>query len=73
MLPIRGDGNAIFNTIKPNIHKDFGFSTFPIVNIREVIEHLHNRPVDGKIYIDDDMKINMEAYLEKYGASEIQS
>jgi len=29
--------------------------------------YLHNREVDGKVYIDDAMLANMEAYLEKYG------
>jgi len=61
----RGTGEL---TAIDQIIKDFGFPTFPIVNVKEVIEHLHNRPVDGKIHIDDDMKIKMEAYLEKYGA-----
>ena len=36
----------------------------------EIIDFLHNRPVDGKVYIDDDMKAKMEAYLEQYGAKQ---
>lgn len=40
---------------------------YPIVNIYEIIEVLHNNPVDGKVYIDDDMKKTMEEYLVKYG------
>ena len=36
--------------------------------VREIIAHLHNRPVDGKVYIDDAMKAAMEAYLAQYGA-----
>ena len=39
-----------------------------IVTVREVIDFLHNNPVDGKVYIDDEMKAKMEAYLEQYGA-----
>lgn len=39
---------------------------YPIVNVKEVIEVLHNNPVDGKVYIDDEMKAKMEAYLEEY-------
>ena len=35
---------------------------------REVIAFLHNNPVDGKVYIDDEMKAQMEAYLAEYGA-----
>jgi orotate phosphoribosyltransferase len=55
-------------TAVDQINKDFGVPTFTIVNVREVIEHLHNRPVDGKVYIDDDMEEKMKAYLDKYGA-----
>ena len=48
------------------IYDDYGFKIYPIVNVKEVIEVLHNHPVDGKVYIDDAMKAKMEAYLEEY-------
>lgn len=48
------------------IYDDYGFKVYPIVTVREVIDTLHNRPVDGKVYIDDEMKARMEAYLEAY-------
>ena len=48
------------------IYDDYGFKVYPIVNVKEVIEALHNNPVDGKVYIDDEMKAKMEAYLEEY-------
>lgn len=48
------------------IYDDYGFKVYPIVNVKEVIEVLHNHPVDGKVYIDDAMKAKMEAYLEEY-------
>lgn len=48
---------------------NYGIKVFPIVNIYEIIEALHNTPVDGKIYIDDDMKAKMETYLAQYGAA----
>lgn len=48
------------------IYDDYGFKVYPIVNVKEVIEVLHNHPVDGKVYIDDEMKAKMEAYLEEY-------
>ncbi|MBI9018722.1 MAG: orotate phosphoribosyltransferase [Phycisphaerae bacterium] len=51
------------------IKKDFGINTFAIVTVLEIIEYLHNRPVDGKVLIDDEMKKNMEAYLAQYGAA----
>ena len=48
--------------------EDYGIQVFPIVTVREVIDFLHNNPVDGKVYIDDEMKAKMEAYLAEYGA-----
>ena len=50
------------------LREDYGIQVFPIVTVREVISFLHNNPIDGKVYIDDDMKAKMEAYLEEYGA-----
>ncbi len=50
------------------LRQDYGIQVFPIVTVREVIDFLHNNPVDGKVYIDDDMKARMEAYLAQYGA-----
>ena len=50
------------------LRQDYGIAVYPIVTVREIIDFLHNRPVDGKVYIDDDMKAKMEAYLDTYGA-----
>lgn len=48
------------------VYEEFGIVTYPIVTVREIIEILHNNPVDGRIYIDDEMKSKMEAYMEQY-------
>lgn len=48
------------------IYDDYGFKVYPIVTVREIIDTLHNQPVDGKVYIDDAMKAKMEAYLDEY-------
>ncbi|MCD8190051.1 MAG: orotate phosphoribosyltransferase [Clostridiales bacterium] len=50
------------------LRQDYGIQVWPIVTVREIIEFLHNRPIDGKVHIDDEMKGKMEAYLEQYGA-----
>ncbi|MCD8051233.1 MAG: orotate phosphoribosyltransferase [Clostridiales bacterium] len=50
------------------LRQDYGIQVWPIVTVREIIDFLHNRPIDGKVYIDDEMKGKMEAYLEQYGA-----
>ncbi len=48
------------------IERDFGIKTYPIVTVREVIEVLYKRPVDGKIFITDEIKEKMEEYMSKY-------
>lgn len=48
------------------VYEEFGIVTYPIVTVKEIIEILHNNPVDGKVYIDDEMKSKMEAYMEQY-------
>ena len=50
------------------LREDFGIAVYPIVTVREIIAFLHNHPVDGTTYIDDNMKARMEAYLAEYGA-----
>lgn len=50
------------------LRQDHGIAVYPIVTVREIISFLHNNPIDGKVYIDDEMKGRMEAYLEEYGA-----
>ena len=49
------------------LRQDHGIAVYPIVTVREIIAFLHNREIDGKVYIDDEMKAKMEAYLEQYG------
>ena len=55
-------------TTLDELREDFGIQVYPIVTIREVIDCLHNKPVDGKVYIDDAMRERMEDYLRTYGA-----
>lgn len=50
------------------IMEKYGFGANAIVTMREVVEHLHNRPYKGKIIIDDTLKGAIDAYYEQYGA-----
>ncbi|WP_206459582.1 orotate phosphoribosyltransferase [Anaerovorax sp. IOR16] len=59
----RGAGNK---TAIQEIEEEFGIKTFPIVTVREIIDTLYNTEVDGKVYINDEMKARMEAYLQEY-------
>ena len=49
------------------VEADYGIKTFAIVTIEEIVEYLHNREIDGKVIVDDDMKDSINAYREKYG------
>ncbi|MCL2592419.1 MAG: orotate phosphoribosyltransferase [Defluviitaleaceae bacterium] len=57
--------NSEFTAIQ-EIKKEFGIVTHPIVNVKDVLKHLHNQPLDGKILIDDELKSRMESYMSEY-------
>ena len=46
----------------------YGFHTSAIVTMEEVVEHLYNKPCNGKIVIDDTLKTAIDAYYKQYGA-----
>jgi orotate phosphoribosyltransferase len=48
------------------IFEEYGVRTFPIVTVREIVAHLHNRPVDGRVLINDDIKERMDDYFARY-------
>ena len=52
----------------PELRKEYGIAVHPIVTVRDIIQFLYERPIDGKVYIDHAMKERMEAYLRQYGA-----
>ena len=49
------------------IKETFGITTYSIVTMEEIVNYLYNNEINGKIYIDDEVKKNIEAYYEKYG------
>lgn len=60
-------GTGAVSTLQ-ELRDELGIRVYPIVTVREIIDRLHGRAVDGKILIDDDMRGRMETYLEQYGA-----
>ncbi len=54
-------------TTLDELRQDYGIQVYPIVTVRDIMECLRNREVDGKVYIDDAMKGRMEDYLARYG------
>jgi orotate phosphoribosyltransferase len=50
------------------LKNEFGIKTFAIVTLSEIIEYLHNRPVDGKVILDDQILERILEYRKLYGA-----
>ena len=61
----RGTGDK---TTLDELRESFGIAVHPIVTVREIIETLHNKPIDGRVVLDDHRREQMEAYLAQYGA-----
>lgn len=49
------------------IQEKYGFGAHAIVSMEDVVEHLYNREVQGKVLIDDALKASIDAYYEQYG------
>lgn len=49
------------------IKEKYGFDANAIVTMAEVVEHLYNKPYQGKIYIDDTLKKSIDGYYDQYG------
>lgn len=61
----KGLGGAV--SALEEIREKYGFETRAIVTMREVVEHLHNKPYKGQVYIDDRTKAAIDKYYETYG------
>lgn len=59
-------GTGVRTTLN-ELREDHGIQVFPIVTVLEIMEFLHNRPVDGRVLINDATRGRMEAYLKEYG------
>ncbi|MBN1575796.1 MAG: orotate phosphoribosyltransferase [Chitinispirillaceae bacterium] len=51
------------------LREEFGIRTGAIVTLSEIMEHLHNRPVDGKVVLDDAIYDTIVEYRRSYGAA----
>ena len=47
---------------------EFGITVHSLVTVVDIIDYLHNREIDGKIYVDDAIRNKMESYIDKYCA-----
>lgn len=49
---------------------EFNIPAFSIVSLAEIIEHLHNRNVDGKVVLNDEILERINEYRKLYGSQE---
>lgn len=63
----RGQGSK---SALSEIEETYGIATTAIVTMKEVVEHLYNKPYRGKIVIDDTLKSAIDTYYECYGVKE---
>ena len=59
----RGEKSALCE-----IKEKYGFDANAIVSMADVIEHLYNKEVAGKVVINDQMKAAIDEYYKQYGA-----
>ena len=50
------------------LSETYGLRTAALVTIEEIIAHLHNLPIDGKVVLDDALHARVRAYRDEYGA-----
>ena len=48
------------------IREKYGFEANAIVTMEDVVEHLYNRPCQGRVVIDDEIKAAIDAYYREY-------
>ena len=46
----------------------YGIETAAIVTMKDVVEELYNKEIDGRVVIDDEMLKNIKTYFAEYGA-----
>jgi orotate phosphoribosyltransferase len=60
-------GKTSKNALK-EVEEILDIPIYPIVTISQIKEYLHNKKIDGAIYLDDAMLAKIDTYLAKYGA-----
>ena len=49
------------------LSEEFGMPCTAIVQVQQVLQHLHNREINGEVHIDDELRDRMLEYLAEYG------
>lgn len=53
---------------RAEIENDFGLPVRSVLDIDGILEYLHNRPVRGKIWVDDALRAKIQSYRDAFGA-----
>ncbi len=59
----RGQGGT---TAIKEIGNEFGIAVHPIVTVREIIDYIYGREINGVVLLNDEMREKMECYLQQY-------
>ncbi|PIY95550.1 MAG: orotate phosphoribosyltransferase, partial [Candidatus Kerfeldbacteria bacterium CG_4_10_14_0_8_um_filter_42_10] len=65
----RQEKDAEGNNAIEEFEQKFSIPVKAIVTVKEVIDYLYSKEIEGRVYLDDKTKIRMEDYLKKYGVS----
>lgn len=52
------------------LRDELGVAVRPILSIREIVEDLHDREIDGRVVLDDSGRAAIEAYLAEHAGTE---
>jgi len=52
------------------LREEFSIPAFSIVSLSEIVECLHNREIDGKVVLNDEILARIQEYRKLYGAIE---
>ncbi len=56
-------------TTLQELEETYGIKTIAIVNIHEIVAYLYNKEINGQVLLTDEIKKNIESYLELYGTN----
>ncbi|MBU0668038.1 orotate phosphoribosyltransferase [Patescibacteria group bacterium] len=60
----RGQGSS---SAALEVKEEFGIDVYSIVNLAEIIEHLHGLSLDGEVVLDDEKVARIEEYRREFG------
>jgi orotate phosphoribosyltransferase len=62
-----GENEADGRSALDAVADEFGLRAVAIVTLDQIVAHLHNRPIDGRVVLDDAMLNKIHAYRRRYG------